>query len=71
MFTKEYLKVITFLFDSRKKIFDFSPPLTLSQVGGGGAQSARIKFTTRVDPLGVKIARPYFLTFPKYAQIPH
>ena len=37
----------------------------------GGALRARITFTARFDPLGVKIARRYFWTFPKHAQIRH
>ena len=43
--------------------------LTLSQTGG--AQSTWIMFTSRVDPLGFKIARRYFWTFPKHTQIGH
>ena len=37
---------------------------------GGGAIIARIVFNTQFDPEGVKIARWYFMTFPKYAQRP-
>ena len=34
---------------------------------GGGAIIARIVFNAQFDPEGVKIARWYFMTFPKYA----
>ena len=40
-------------------------------IRGGGALRARITFTAHFDPLGVKIARRYFWTFPKHAQIRH
>ena len=43
-------------------------PINPITPGGRGGQSARIRLTTHVDPLGVKIARTYFLTFPKHAQ---
>ena len=33
---------------------------------GGGVLKTRIAFDARLDPLGVKIERWYFLTIPKY-----
>ena len=44
--------------------------LTLLLTGGWGAIMARIVFNAQSDHEGVKIARWYFMTFPKYAQRP-
>ena len=48
--------------------FEFICLLTLLLTGGG--IMAWIVFNAQSDPEGVKIARWYFMTFPKYAQRP-